>query len=120
MPNDNNLEELDRKLKAVRGEEDKENTARAEKMRDGENMSNGVRAGMELVSAIAAGGLIGFLLDNWLETKPLFLIAMLVLGVATGFYNVYRISMNMGSAVGFRELHEREKNAKNALNEKES
>jgi F0F1-type ATP synthase assembly protein I len=88
--------------------------------RDAENMSNGMRAGVELVGAIGAGAFIGWLMDGWLETRPVFLIIMLLLGIAAGFYNVYKISQNAGSAVGFSQLHRRETGAKNAPVKRES
>lgn len=66
--------------------------AAAEPSQDAENMSTGIRAGTELVGAILGCALIGYGLDVWLDTKPLFLIGLLILGVATGFYNVYRIT----------------------------
>ena len=124
MTNDNEdderLDALENKLEAIRAKEKLESSREAERMKDGENMANGIRAGAELITPILAGGLIGWGLDNWLENKPAFLIIMLVLGVITGFFNVYRISMNMGSSVGFRELHQREKNATNAPAKTES
>lgn len=124
MMNDNSdderLDALEDKLEAIRAKEKAENDRDAERQKDGENMANGIRAGAELVTPIIAGGLIGWGLDNWLATKPAFLIIMLVLGVITGFFNVYRISMNMGSSVGFRELHQREKNATNSPEKTES
>lgn len=109
---DDNLKDLGEKLDAIHGREqaDKRLTARQEK--DAENMSNGMRAGAELVGAIMAGGLIGWGLDSWLGTKPFMLIIFLLLGVCTGFYNVWRTTQNIGSGVGFSELHKRVKDAK--------
>ncbi len=119
--NDNDkLADIGRKLDAIRGAEKAESEENTQQAKDAQNMATGVRAGMELVSAIGAGGLIGWGLDKWLDTKPLFLIAMLILGIMTGFFNVYRISQNMGSQVGYRELHQRKKNATNPANKKES
>ena len=100
--------------------------ARAEGVGDGENASihapetkpedvnNGIKAGTELVGALIGGGLIGYGLDQWLETRPLFFIIFLLLGVFTGFWNVYRVINNMGSAVGFAQLHKNKKQAKEA------
>ena len=42
--------------------------------------------------AIIVGGLIGWRLDAWLGTKPAFLIAFFMLGVAAGVWNVIRVT----------------------------
>jgi len=51
------------------------------KNNDQHNMNMGLRAGAELIASILGGGLIGYGLDQWLDTKPIFLIAMLVLAL---------------------------------------
>ena len=35
--------------------------------------------------------MIGFNLDRWLHTKPVFLLLFLVLGMAAGILNVWRL-----------------------------
>jgi ATP synthase protein I len=49
------------------------------------------RVGVELVAALAVGVGIGWLLDRWLHTKPVFLAIFLVLGGAAGVRNVWRV-----------------------------
>jgi len=49
-----------------------------------------LRIGIEMVSAVAVGTGIGWLLDTWLGTKPWFLIPFFFLGSAAGLLNVYR------------------------------
>jgi ATP synthase protein I len=56
----------------------------------GSAMGLGLRAASELVAGIVVGGLIGWLLDRWLGTKPAFLIVFFMLGVAAGVWNVIR------------------------------
>ncbi len=41
---------------------------------------------------VVVGGLIGWKLDDWCHTTPLFLIVFLGAGTAAGFWNVYRIA----------------------------
>ncbi len=60
----------------------------------------GAQAGMELVAAIVLCTALGIALDRWLATSPLFLLIFFFLGLATGFYNVYRVTNNIGTAVG--------------------
>ena len=51
----------------------------------------GVRVGVELASALAVAVAIGWVLDRWLHTKPLFLIVFVLLGGAAGVLNVWRM-----------------------------
>lgn len=55
-------------------------------------MSVGVNVVSEFVGAVVVGGLIGWQTDEWFGTKPWLLIVMLGLGVAAGFWNVYRVA----------------------------
>ena len=50
----------------------------------------GLRVGVELVSALSVGVLIGWLLDGWLHTRPAFLSLFVLLGGAAGLLNVWR------------------------------
>ncbi|MAI76949.1 MAG: hypothetical protein CBC25_06820 [Pelagibacteraceae bacterium TMED65] len=45
---------------------------------------------MDLVSSIIAGILIGLGLDKFFLTKPIFFIIFLLLGIITGFYNIFK------------------------------
>lgn len=53
----------------------------------------GFRVLVEFVTAVVVGPLIGWQIDSWLSTGPLFLIIFLILGVAAGMLNVYRIGV---------------------------
>lgn len=106
--NDKRLSSIREKLAAINAKRNTENKTKNSKETDQENMTVGLRAGTELITAIIAGGLIGYGLDRWLDTKPLFLIAMLVLGVITGFVNVWRTTQNMGHSVGYKDQDKQE------------
>ena len=56
-------------------------------------MSAGFRVATELVANVCVGGLIGWQLDKWTGTSPILLLIFLLLGVASGFWSVYRIAM---------------------------
>lgn len=62
------------------------------------------RVGVELVAGVVVGGAIGYGLDRWLGTSPLFLIVMFFLGAGGGIMNVWRAAMGQGLAVGYAEL----------------
>jgi len=54
-------------------------------------MGIGLRVGVELVSAVAVAVAIGWLLDRWLHTTPIFIAVFVVLGGAAGVANVWRV-----------------------------
>jgi len=62
-----------------------------------------LRVGVELVSALAVGLAIGWLLDAWLETRPWLMLAFILLGGAAGILNVYRMARGFGYAVGYKQ-----------------
>ncbi len=45
--------------------------------------------GISLVASILIGLAMGVYLDQWLDTRPLFTLIMLLIGVISGFRNVY-------------------------------
>ena len=49
----------------------------------------------ELVSAVAVGTIIGFILDNTFDTKPWLIIIFFFIGVAAGIMNVIRSAKKM-------------------------
>lgn len=53
----------------------------------------GLQATIEFVTAIVVGPIIGWQIDSWFKTKPIFFIIFLFVGMAAGFMNVYRLGM---------------------------
>ncbi len=51
---------------------------------------SGLQAGIEVVAGVGFGALLGWALDRWLGTMPLFLIVFFMLGAAAGVLNAYR------------------------------
>jgi ATP synthase protein I len=62
-----------------------------------------LRISVELVSALAIGLAIGWLLDYWLATKPWLMIVFIFLGGAAGILNVFRMACGFGYAVGYKK-----------------
>ncbi len=60
-----------------------------------EGMAVGLRIAVELAAAVVIGTAIGFGLDRWLGTKPLFLVVFFIVGCAAGFLNVYRTAQEL-------------------------
>ena len=61
----------------------------------GSFMGSAFKLGTELVSAVAVGTIIGFLLDSWFDTKPWLIIIFFFLGAAAGMLNVIRTANRM-------------------------
>jgi ATP synthase protein I len=56
------------------------------------------KLGVDIVSAVLVGLVIGYWLDVWLKTSPLFLIIFIIMGAVAGFLNVYRSTKRMMGA----------------------
>jgi ATP synthase protein I len=77
-----------------------------------------MRAGAELVGSIGASAFIGWGLDKWFETQPVLMIIMLLIGICTGFYNVWRTTQNISPGGGFSQLQNKKKNGTTPADEK--
>ena len=106
------LDNLEAKLNAFKAEEEQEKAEQARGDAESSAMRDGIRAGAELVVSIGSGTAIGYGLDYWLGTSPIFLIIFLLAGVGAGFWNTYRITQGMGTSVGFSALHKEKKDGK--------
>jgi len=107
------LDDLSKRLKKARGE--------GEKSGNSGLLSSGLpksatglafRVGVELVAGVMVGGAIGYGLDQWLGTSPLFLIVMFFLGAGGGMMNVWRAAMGQGLSVGYGEPDREETGAR--------
>jgi ATP synthase protein I len=58
-------------------------------------LSIAMRMGIELVSAVAVGCVIGYQLDKWLDTKPWFFLICFLIGCAAGGVTVYRTAQHI-------------------------
>ena len=61
----------------------------------GSFMGSAFKLGTELVAAVAIGTIIGFILDNWFDTKPWLIIIFFFLGAIAGMLNVIRTANRM-------------------------
>lgn len=104
MNDEQKLQEMQAKIDALHAKIDPKPDPKAEA--NAENMSVGMRAGTELIGAIGGSALIGYGLDRWWNTAPWAMMVMLLLGIATGFMNVWKTTQNMGSSVGFKKPEE--------------
>ena len=54
------------------------------------NIGQAFKLSTELVAAVLVGTIIGFILDNWFDTKPWLIIVFFFVGVVAGILNVIR------------------------------
>ena len=101
---DLSLEELDTQLIKARERKQDPLKQKTEKKSEKDSpLGLAFRVSVEIVSAVAIGTLIGFLMDNWLGTRLWLMLFCIVLGGVAGILNVYRIASGFGYAVGYRD-----------------
>ena len=110
------LENLDKKIREARHGEELSAQEALRIKRAHENKA-AMQAGYEFVASVLLSAVLGYFLDQWLGTSPLFLITLFLLGTCAGFMSIYRLNKNLGAGVGYSQLHQREKDAKNAPKE---
>ena len=64
-----------------------------------------LRIGGEITAGIVVGGFIGWALDTWLATLPLFMILFLCLGGMAGMLNVWRAATGKGLKIGYADAY---------------
>ena len=90
LPEDARLTSLDKRLKQA--QHDEANRTGAGKPESYVGRSQGMRILSDLVGIPFGSGLIGWLLDGWLGTRPWLMLAMLFLGFGIAVRNVLWIS----------------------------
>jgi ATP synthase protein I len=91
---------FEERLRAARGRQGLEQAPKQGPDTDPSPWGIGIRVGVELVSALIAGLAIGWALDRWLHTKPVFLAIFVLIGGAAGVLNVWRLFAPRGSEYG--------------------
>ena len=75
------------------------NKIKAKKSSKNDESSSGIgvafKMSTELVSAVAVGTIIGFILDNWFGTKPWLILIFFFVGVAAGIIIVVKTAKKM-------------------------
>ena len=59
------------------------------------SLGKALKISTELVAAVGVGTTLGFILDNWFDTKPWLTISFFFMGVAAGILNVIKSAKNM-------------------------
>ena len=94
---DQELKKLDQRLRQARNEaQERPPAGGADTQSPGSALGLALRVGVELVSALAIGLAIGWLLDKWLDTRPWLVLVFIFLGGGAGILNVYRMARGFG------------------------
>ena len=88
------LEDLKTRLRIAKSKLQNQNSEKNNKKK-GVFLGNAFKLGTELVAAVVVGTIIGFILDNWFDTKPLLIIVFFLFGAAAGIMNVFRAAKRM-------------------------
>ena len=89
-----------KKLKEIstRLEIAKKKNENAKEKNDGSNAASfgkAMKISTELVACVGVGTTIGFILDDWFDTKPLLIISFFFIGAAAGIINVFKSAKKM-------------------------
>ena len=106
------LDKLGARLTAIHQDEVEKEQTQAATRESAKGYSLGMRIGIELIAATLAGGALGYFIDTKLETKPVFMLAFVVLGFTAGVMDVLRILKGLDRSVGYGRAV-REKDAAN-------
>ena len=87
------LKEISTRLKIAK--ENIKNTKKNSKSSNAASLGKALKISTELVAAVFVGSTIGFILDNWFDTKPLLIICFFFMGVAAGILNVFKSAKKM-------------------------
>jgi len=85
------LSQLNRKIEAAKSKNQLDNPSNIPPSQLGKVM----KLTVEIVAAVGIGVGIGILLDNFFNTRPLFIIIFFLLGGCAGILNVFRVAKSM-------------------------
>ena len=73
----------------------KNSTKNSDNNRNNSPLGSAFKLSTDLVAHVAVGTIIGFILDNWFDTKPWLIIIFFFIGSVAGMLNVIRTAIRM-------------------------
>ncbi|MFC5557398.1 AtpZ/AtpI family protein [Methylobacterium iners] len=92
------LKSLETKIERKRPEASPAHSSRSGSAGGPSPLGQAMRLSTEFIAGVIAGGILGWMFDHYLGTKPWGMIVLLMLGFATGIYNVMRVSGSLPRA----------------------
>ena len=89
------LKDLDNRIKKAQRQAKTHGVKPKKNITSGADLGMGMKIASDLIAGILVGIFVGFNLDKYLETKPLFVIVFVFLGFIAGMNNVYRTAQKM-------------------------
>ena len=90
-----NLREISTRLEIAKKNIKKNQIKDKDKDTNAASLGKALKISTELVASVVVGSTIGFLLDNWFDTKPMLTICFFFMGVAAGIKSVIRSAKKM-------------------------
>lgn len=101
------LDDLEKRLAQARARH--EDQKPKDQAASGREMATGIRAFMEMIGVLLGSGIMGYALDAFLGTSPILLIIFVILGIVAAIFNLYKLSRNLGTAIGSNSLQSDDK-----------
>lgn len=100
---DDRFKALDERLKKAQNPRGETPETVAQSLESKSAMGRAFRLGVEMVSGLIVGCILGLLIDRTFDTSPWGIILFFFLGFAAGILNVFRAVRGMGYKVGYRD-----------------
>ena len=82
------IKEIEKKIESLKNKKKQTNSYNSSI--NGKFYSMAVNISLELITGIGLGVILGLMVDNYLQTKPIMLIIFFIVGTVVGFYNMYK------------------------------
>ena len=89
------LDDLDNRIKKAQKQTKTHGVKPKKTITSGADLGMGMKIASDLIAGVVVGIFIGFNVDKYLETKPLFVIVFVFVGFIAGMTNVYRTAQKM-------------------------
>ena len=80
--------EIKERIKKIKSDIETKET----QVKNASSLSVAMKMSTEFVAAVFVASFIGFYIDKWLETTPIFIIIFFIIGSVAGIFNVVRSS----------------------------